>query len=258
MNLDKRNMQGLVGTILFHGVLLIILLIFSFSSSPYQYPEPEGIVIDFGELVQGDESVAFQEYQKVQEQEQVVDVVHTNAVQNVATQDAENTITAPKKDTTAIVKNEISPEEIARQERERIELAEKARIDAMFKNKLDGSSGNSGNSETGAVSGVVGDPHSTLHGSRKGSPGNPYGNKDVTSWEKPLYTQNCNKQIQLTLQIDNMGNVIAITKVETALSEQACIMAARKAAMKVKFPSDPTVIGPRYANIEYEYTVSVQ
>ena len=253
MKLDKRNIQGLVGTIIFHGALLIVLLMFAFTPAPHEFPEPEGIMIDFGELVQGDEASGSQSQE--QQVAQPVESAQSSSEQNVVTQDVEDAITIPKETNTTTTEPVISPEERERQERERLEQIEKARIDALFQNKLDGSAGNS---ETGARTGLAGDPNATSRGSKKGTPGNPFGNKDVTSWAKPTNTQNCNKSIQLTVQIDNMGNVTAITKIETALSEQACIEAARKAALKVKFPSEPSLVGPRYANIVYDYTISAQ
>lgn len=254
MEQKKENIQGLVGTVIFHGIIIAVLLLFSFSAAPYEYPEPEGIVIDFGQLVDGTESSRVSERperetpqvsqtasQAVSVEEQVVTQTHTPA------------ITIPDRTSTTVRTPDITPEEKERIERERREQEERERIDALFGGRL---SGDPGNSETGARTGTPGDPNAVARGDRRGTPGNPFGNNDATSWVKPTNTQNCNNPIHITVQIDNLGNVVQITKIETALSEQACIEAARKAAMRVKFPSETSVSSPRFAVITYDYTIS--
>jgi hypothetical protein len=52
-NFFKNNKNGLIGTIVFHGLVLLVLLLFGFSEPQIQFPEPEGIVIDFGDSDQG-------------------------------------------------------------------------------------------------------------------------------------------------------------------------------------------------------------
>src|SRR5690554_863032 len=254
MEMKKRNINGLLGTLIFHGALVIILLIFSFTPAPYEYPEPEGIVIDFGQMVQGEdvqvESSTEQSEQTPTEQSQSSaspepEVVTQTNVDAPSVTDTENPDPSPE--------NEITPDERERIEREQREQEERERIDAMFRDRF---GDNPGNSDVGDESGDPGDPRATSVGDKKGSPGNPYGNKDVTSWSKLINTQNCNKSIQLTVRLDNLGNVLSITKIETALSEQACIEAAKKAAMKVKFPSDRASTNPRYAVVTYDYTIS--
>ncbi|MFO7868530.1 MAG: hypothetical protein R6U95_04430 [Bacteroidales bacterium] len=263
MKFNNRNINGFVGTVIFHLALLFILLSFSFTPAEQEFPEPEGIVVDFGEMVEGDQSVQEEtvEQEQTEEQEEVEQTTEVPSEDvpepDVATQENESPVSVQDSQAAteekADVQEEISREEKERIERERKEQEEKERIDAMFNNKFDGQSGNS---DFGQESGDPGDSRSTAVGDQKGSPGNPYGNSDATSWSKPANTQNCNKSIQLTVRLDNLGNVVAISQIETALSAQGCIDAAKKAAKKVKFPSDKSTIGPRYAVITYEYTIS--
>ena len=42
-----RGKRGIVGTILFHGVILVIVIFFGFIE-PFPPPEEEGILINFG------------------------------------------------------------------------------------------------------------------------------------------------------------------------------------------------------------------
>ncbi len=248
----KTNISGLIGTIVFHGILIAILLFFSFSKTEYIYPDPEGIVVDFGELVQG-EDVQTPEVEPTEEipQPETQEAEASNTNNNVVTQDSEDAIEVKKTE-------EPSEEEVqkAKEEKERLEreAEEKKKLDSFFaKGKLTGKPGNSAN---GKESGTPGDPKATTKGNRRGTPGHPFGNGDVTSWAKPQNTQNCNKSIELTVKIDMYGNVTKITGIETALSEQTCIEAAKKAALKVKFPSESSSTETRYAKITYDYSTS--
>ena len=73
-------------------------------------------------------------------------------------------------------------------------------------------------------------------------------------YEKPTNTVNCNNPIELILRVDARGNVVRIETVNTALSEQSCIEAAKAAAKKITFPPDSKDV--RYAKITYDYSVS--
>lgn len=113
-----------------------------------------------------------------------------------------------------------------------------------------------GNSTDGAALGHPGDARGSVNGKNiKGTPGNPLGNGDATHLAKPINTTNCDKQVELRLKIDAAGNVVDIVSVETAISEQACIKAAKDAARKNKFQADASK-PVRYARIIYDYSVS--
>ncbi|MDR0941453.1 MAG: hypothetical protein LBM68_04420 [Bacteroidales bacterium] len=155
-----------------------------------------------------------------------------------------------------------APLSIADQERARKEQEFVSRVQGFNSFQKVGNNGTSnttaGNSSTGAASGYPGDPRGSVNGKNvKGSPGNPFGNGDATHLAKPLNTTNCDKQVDLRLKIDSQGNVIDIVAVETALSEQECIKAAKEAARKNKFPADASK-SVRYARIVYDYSVSRQ
>ena len=114
-----------------------------------------------------------------------------------------------------------------------------------------------GNSTDGASSGFSGDPRGGLNrGNDKGKPGNPLGNGDaVGGVVKPENTINCDKQVSLLLEVNAQGSVTKIVDVETAISEQSCIEAAKRAARKTTFPPDASQT-VRYARIIYDYSVS--
>ncbi len=156
------------------------------------------------------------------------------------------------------VSSELSLEETARIAKEE---EFKARMQGWTNRNLQGDggtgSGKLGNSETGAEGGKPGHPGGNPFGTKvKGTPGNPLGNGDaIGSLQKPLGTVNCDKQVELLLKVDAQGNVTDITRVDTAISEQECIEAAKRAARKNKFPADASQ-PVRYARIIYDYSVS--
>jgi hypothetical protein len=52
MNDDKR-IYGIIGTLFFHGIIILLLILLSFKPSPPPYPDPEGILINFGDETEG-------------------------------------------------------------------------------------------------------------------------------------------------------------------------------------------------------------
>ncbi|MDR2963292.1 MAG: hypothetical protein LBU90_06655 [Bacteroidales bacterium] len=136
----------------------------------------------------------------------------------------------------------------------------KARMQGTMNRNLLGNGGTStenfGNSTQGAAIGRPGHPDgSPFSRNTKGTPGNPFGNGDATKLVKPLNTTNCDKIVELRVKIDADGNVTDITEIETAISEQNCIEAAKQAAKKTKFPADAAQ-AVRFARISYDYSVA--
>lgn len=246
-------MYGIIGTVVVHGIVLIILLLFGFAPPKVEFPEPDGIVVDFGDLVMGDSDGAIEPM--------VAEPTQTATAQNnepsVVTQEEVPSIPMRTNPTRV---DETTPE-LTPEEKERIRQEEdfKKRMDAlagkMNQGGGNGGEGNGGNSETGAESGKAGNPNGSGNsGNTKGNPGNPYQNGDAVHLVKPTNTQNCDNPIVLTVTVNAQGNVVDIKKVETALSEQSCIEAAKAAARKTTFQPDTKEI--RYAKITYEYTMS--
>lgn len=252
MKIEKNKQYGIIGTIVVHAVVVAILLLFGFAPPMIEYPEPDGIVVDFGELVVGDSEGAA---------ETTVSEPQTSSSPQVdepevVTQSETPSIPIKKPETVVNEKTEeISPEE---QERIRQEEEFKQKMDALAgkMNQGGGSSeGTGGNSSTGEESGKAGNPNGSGNsGNVKGNPGNPLRNGDAAHLVKPMNTQNCDNPIVLTVTVNSQGNVVDIKKIETALSEQSCIEAAKLAAKKTTFPPDTKAV--RYAKITYEYRMS--
>jgi hypothetical protein len=233
MKLENNSKYGIIGTIAIHGIVLAILLLFGFAAPKVEYPEPDGIVVDFGDLVIGDsdgasETTVSEPVQNSTVQDDAPEVVTQNEVPSVAVKNNKTKVEESKP--------ELTPEE---QERIRQEAEFKAKMDALA-NKMNQGGGN-GTEGTGG-------------NSNEGNPGNPLGNGDAVHLAKPNSTTNCNNPITLTVKVDASGKVIAIQSFTNGYLEQTCIDAAKEAAMKTTFPPDSKSI--RYAKITYEYTVS--
>jgi len=254
MESKKKNINGLVGTIAFHAILLTILLLFSFTKPEPVHPEPYGITIEFGEEVIGIEDAGIETAQ-TENQENIQPTTPTNAAsatEDIVTQDNTD---APTVNTSTKPQVEPTPKPT----QEEIEAAKKAEELRQLQETLNSGNmtGTRGNSTTGSTTGIPGSPDGgNIPTNGIGSIGNPYGNDDATHLKRPMGTENCNKPIKLTVMIDALGNVTKVTKVETALSEQSCINAAKKVALEAKFPSNESITGPRYAEIVYKYTFS--
>jgi membrane protein involved in colicin uptake len=263
MDNKKNTLKAVAATVIFHGVFAWILIVFAFKPVQSMYPYPEGISIIFGddvvlgEAVVGDDAAGDLNGGFIPEQ--IPDLTTTTpSTDNYATQTDMPSIALPVNNTPQV---QTQPE-LSEAEKERIRKEEEfvRRAQALANQNLYGNggtnTGNFGNSTTGAQSGMVGHPGGSISGTKtKGMPGNPLGNTDATHLVKPLNTINCDKQVELRLKIDSQGNVVDITDIETAISEQNCIEAAKRAARQNKFPADASQ-NVRYAHIIYDYTVS--
>lgn len=254
MNEKKNNIYGIVGTIVFHAILIIILVLFAFKTPHVEFPEPNGIAITFGEEVEGDGDPKPEEVSPNPQEEQIPQESNPSAPQDdFVSSDNQSPVVVKK----TIKPTENKPE-LTQEEKEQLEKQKKEEEWRKRQQSLAGYnfSNNPGNSNDGKDDGNAGDKNGNpASKNTKGTPGNPLGNKDAVYLAKPLNTTNCNKPIELTVKINSQGNVVAITDVETALSEQACIEAAKTAAKQNRFVSDPSR-EVRYAKITYDYTVS--
>lgn len=259
---EKNDIYGIVGTIIVHVILIIVLIVMAFPPPTVEFPEPDGIVITFGEEVIGDgDNIPTQESVRPTPPPAPQQNIANEEENDVQTQDfveaaAVNTTpkTTPKPKTKPVEK----PRELT--EAEKLEI-ERLKAEEEMKKKLDKLSGsnfsqNPGNSQQGAEQGNPGSKDgSPISTNTKGTPGNPFGNKDASYLPKPTNTVNCNNPIELTVKINSEGRVIEITNQETSLSEPACIEAARKSAMQARFSADASKT-IRYAKITYDYTIS--
>jgi len=127
----KKNTRGLVGTTIFHGSLIILMLFFGFKA-PFPPPPEEGILVNFGTNDMGGGFVEPQRQQYtppvVEEQEEVAPPVVEDPVEEVtddAEQEAEDLLTQELEEAAAINAQKNREEEELRKKREEEERLRK-------------------------------------------------------------------------------------------------------------------------------------
>ena len=200
MNNKKYNIKAILGTIIFHGIILLILLFMGFST-PLPLPQEQGILVAFGnsDLGLGNTQASLikeitkpKQNTKAKEPKELVQ--STNQTEKILTQDNEdapsiNTTKAIKKKKTKKKKKTIKKKkrdlekEKAIREKNRLKKIEEERIKeekaikakiasinsqakSIFGRKTGDNSGNSGNTNG---NGNMGRPDGSLEGDYKGA-----------------------------------------------------------------------------------------
>jgi len=135
-----KNIKGLIGTILFHGLLLVILLLLSFHA-PFPPPPEQGIEINFGtnEIGSGYVEPVVQEYtppiQKEVKQEEVQPVIPEPVIDipDKAEKEAEDLLTQKIEEAAKIAAQKAKDEEA---EQKRIKEIEEKRLEEIEKQRL--------------------------------------------------------------------------------------------------------------------------
>ncbi|MBN1132349.1 MAG: hypothetical protein JXR52_09095 [Bacteroidales bacterium] len=272
----KLNSQGLIGTIIYH-LLLLILLIFTGLTFPFPPPEEEGILVNFGtdetgfgefEPI-GDEQSAGEPDQPVVEETPEVtrEVVETVAPKPVPvrvdhTQDLEETRVKEVPQPTAeeirkqreeeLRKQRELEEERIRQEELRKQQEQADRLSNLGRSTFGkqgvgeeaGSEGEAGG--TGNQGVTTGTPDADRYGVGSGlGDGISFGlgsRKAVGNIPKPI-VDDCQvtsrMEVEVGIQVDRNGNVVG-TIVNKATYQDPCIWdAVLEAAKKTRFTSDP-------------------
>lgn len=184
MEIKKENRAGVVGTILFHAILIIALVFVAFSKPEPTYPDPEGITVDLGyeETGMGQEEPkisevveAPQQQEEVVEEQPVEEVVKPSADPAVLTQEEASILEEQKKKEKQIAE-EKRLKELEKKRLEEIERkkAEEARIkkekeEALIKERNEkmknafgqNTTGNSTSQGINGGNGNQGDPNGT-------------------------------------------------------------------------------------------------
>ncbi|MBT5427834.1 MAG: TonB family protein [Bacteroidetes bacterium] len=149
-----KNIRGLAGTIIFHGVILVIFLIFSFSA-PFPPPEEEGIIVNFGTNEQGFGSVEPQRQQytppiveEEQQEEQeavippVIPEIEAVEIPDESESEAQDLLTQELEEAARINAQKNKEEEAEKKrldelERQRLDEIEKARLAEVEKQRIE-------------------------------------------------------------------------------------------------------------------------
>ena len=220
----KNKRKGIIGTILFHTLLLIAFL---FMGLTYQIPPPpeEGISINFGYVDEG-----------------------------VTEAEPED-----KSETPEPVQEEIVEEQSSEViEEKKPEVNKKALYTGKKKNKEtdEGNTGESGNQGT-----IDGDPNAKAHaGGGIGTDGIAYqlGGRSPEFKAKPIYKIQEEGKVVVIITVDRLGNVVnAIPGAKGSTTLNKYLLAkAKEAAMKTKFNPKQSAPENQQGKIVYHFSLN--
>lgn len=237
-NKEKRN--GLIGTILFHVILLIIFIFFGLT---YMHPPEElGVMVDFGTSDQG-MGVVENEQPTAETQEEETPAVQTPTEpvvneQDVTTQEIEETVTIQKKEE----KKETKKTETVQKQ---TQSPSNQLLEAMNKNSSTEASQASSEGEKNGV-GNMGQATGAPDGERLGGTGDggitaSLGGRRMVNQPKLQNNSQDYGKVVVAITVDKYGNVTKATggaKGSTAPSAYLTKI-AEEAAYKAKFTANP-------------------
>ena len=295
MGLFNQHRRGLLGTGIFHLVLLVLLIFFGFTT-PFPIPEEEGILINFGTddsgsglidpgLASPPEESSSEPVPPSSEPEPVVET----GDEEIVTQDMEESVAIPSgtKEEDKPTPEEIEAErkrqeEIERQrqeklERERQEALERQRREeeqrriqeiadrtknafATGKNSTSGSQSEGITEGAGNQGGISGDPNSKNYtGTGTGDDGISYSLAGRTPQSLPLpeYNYQVEGKVVVEVTVDRNGNVTKATPgvKGSTTLNEHLLSAANKAALAAKFDRKPDAPAFQKGTITYHFTL---
>lgn len=140
-----KNIRGIIGTVIFHGLLLAVFLLVSLAA-PFPPPPEEGIVVDFGTNQQGfgRDNPSVQQYTtpivEEQKQEESTPVVHDTKVLDIPEKsktEAQDLITQKVEEAPEINVQKNREEEAERKRLDEIERLRKAELERKRKVEIE-------------------------------------------------------------------------------------------------------------------------
>jgi len=249
----KNRRKAIIGTVLFH---IGLLLCFIFMGLTYQIPPPpeEGITINFGYQDFG--SGSEQAEQIVEEQEITPqEIVNNNpVVEDISTQDIEET------PTTKLNEQLEKPEEVKKIEEKKPEPVVNTK--ALYPGKKQNNSNSQGISEgQGDQGSQDGDPNSNAYtGGGIGTNGIAYqlGGRTIAEIKKPNYDSQQQGKVVVTIRVDRNGKVISATPgAKGSTTTNAYLYSkAKEAALKTTFEANTTAPEIQVGTIIYNFKLN--
>ncbi len=254
-----KDKNGILGTIFFHNILLLILIFFGFTN-PKPLPGIEGIKIDFGNEETGSGISELENEVKTAESipEKVPDIT-TDSKEDIITQDFEEAPKVVKKKTE--VKKKKNIEKPVKPEEKPVEKPKQVNTKALYKGKTTTSESNNSEGDDnvyGNKGDINGDKNSDNY-----SYGSSYGSgvsfslagRNGISLPKPELKYQKQGKVVVEITVDRQGNVVNATsgvKGSTTL-DTYLLNAAKKAAVKSKFTAKPNAPFHQKGYITYHF-----
>jgi outer membrane biosynthesis protein TonB len=255
---DKNSRLGLIGTVVFHALLLILFLLYGLTT-PVPIPE-QSIVINFGTSNDGAGKIQPEEVnaapkssQQVTENAKQVDPTPTKANTEAVTQDNVDAVSLNEKKTET---KKPEPEPVKEPERT-------VNKQALFPGKSNTSANSSSEGETGKP-GDQGDPggdkKATSHTGNYTGGGDSYnlGLRKAKTKPKPHYDCQESGKVVVEIKVDKDGNTVGAQAGKRGTTNMAsCLITkAEEAAMKTKWEPDPSAPELQVGFITYNFTLN--
>ena len=253
----KSKRKGIIGTILFHALLVVAFL---FMGLKYQDPPPaeEGISINFGFSEQGLGEVEPESTEELTEivEEEIIEQ-QIESTEEIVTQSLVETPVVEKTEKKKkVIKKEEPKEEVIEEKKPKVN--KKALYPGSKKTKTSSEGNNKGDGNQGAIDG---DPNSEVYeGGGIGKNGTAYqlGGRKVEFKAKPIYNLQVEGKVVVIITVNRLGNVInAIpgAKGSTTLNKQL-LQRAKTAALKTKFDPKQTAPTNQQGRIVYLFSLN--
>ena len=251
---NKRN--GIIGTILFHALILVAFL---FMGLTYQDPPPteEGISINFGYSDDGLGEVEPENTEEITEivKEKIIEEQIESTAEIITQSTVENPPVEKEEEKEEVIDKKKPIEEI---EEKKPEVNKKALYPGK-KNIENNSEGEIGGDKI--IGAIDGDPNSELYdGGGIGEDGTAYqlGGRKAEYKAKPIYDLQVEGKVVVAITVDRLGNVInAIPGIKgsTSLNKQL-LQRAKNAALKTKFNPKITAPNNQQGKIVYHFSLN--
>ena len=253
----KSKRKGIIGTILFHALLMVGFL---FMGLKYQDPPPdeEGISINFGFSEQGLGEVEPESTEELTEivEEEIIEQ-QIESTEEIVTQSLVETPVVEKTEKKKkVIKKEEPKEEVI--EEKKPEVNKKALYPGSKKTKTTSEGNKKGDGNQGSIDG---DPNSKVYeGGGIGKNGTAYqlGGRKVEFKAKPIYNLQVEGKVVVIITVNRIGNVInAIpgAKGSTTLNKKL-LQRAKTAALKTKFDPKQTAPTNQQGKIIYHFSLN--
>ena len=261
---EREKKEGLIGTIVFHVILLIFFLIYGLT---YQVPFPEtGLTVNFGttETGSGDnqpEAATTPVESEEPPEEEVVEPTEVQPVAetpDVATQDNVEAPSVPKEKTEAEKEAERKAAEEAKKKAQQEEQRKKM---AAIANKLNNPTKESGggdgpDDEPGDAGQVDGGPDGGYTGGGHGNGNYSLGDRAALTKPKPVYECQEEGKVVVDIKVDRNGKVVyASIGKGTTNTAQCLTQKALQAAYKTKWQAKNGAPLEQRGRIIYDFQI---
>ena len=246
----KSKRKGIIGTILFHVLLLVAFL---FMGLTYQDPPPaeEGISINFGFTDEGLGEI------EPEDTEEIIDPVEEEIIEEQI-ESTEEIVTQTTIETPAVEKTEKKKKIIEKEEpkeevieEKKPEIKKKALYPGKKETKITSEGDNNGDGNQGVIDG---DPNTDAYeGGGIGEDGTAYqlGGRKAEFKATPIYTIQVEGKVVVAITVDaNPG-----AKGSTTLNKEL-LQRAKTAALKTKFEPKPSAPTNQQGKIIYSFRLN--